>query len=270
MKKVYTTKKNIIYKRKQLCIKNFLTLIKCRLKLLDGVFKVTRLHANPKCAFTFAEVLITLGIIGVVAAMTLPTITANANKKQVISQVKKNFSILNQGLRLSEVENGEYKYWNSGLSMGAKEYFEKYYKPYFKGIRECTSYSDCGYSKQYPWIRANGGLWEYAVMRQNLRQPYVLADGTILIFSTGSGTSEENVFMSNNYIYFDINGPKKPNQLGKDVFIFIRTSDKGIQPDCYNMDENSIDNNCSATGAGTCCAAKLIKDGWEFKNNYPY
>lgn len=44
---------------------------------------------NNKVAFTLAEVLITLGIIGVVAAMTLPTLIANYQKRQTVVQLKK-------------------------------------------------------------------------------------------------------------------------------------------------------------------------------------
>ncbi len=49
-----------------------------------------------KCAFTLAEVLITLGIIGVVAAMTIPTLTTNYRHKALEAQFKKNYSILSQ------------------------------------------------------------------------------------------------------------------------------------------------------------------------------
>ena len=43
-----------------------------------------------KFAFTLAEVLVTLGIIGVVAAITMPTLVANNREKQLITALKKN------------------------------------------------------------------------------------------------------------------------------------------------------------------------------------
>ncbi len=51
---------------------------------------------TKKFGFTLAEVLITLGIIGVVAAMTIPTLIANTNGAKFRSQFKKTISTLNQ------------------------------------------------------------------------------------------------------------------------------------------------------------------------------
>ena len=60
-----------------------------------------------KCkAFTLAEVLITLGIIGVVAAMTIPTLIANTNSQRYRSQFKKTLSTLNQAVRMSSEQQG--------------------------------------------------------------------------------------------------------------------------------------------------------------------
>lgn len=54
---------------------------------------------KSKKGFTLAEVLITLGIIGVVAAMTIPTLIANTNGAKFRSQFKKTLSTLNQAVR---------------------------------------------------------------------------------------------------------------------------------------------------------------------------
>ena len=54
-----------------------------------------------KFAFTLAEVLVTLGIIGVVAAITMPTLVANNREKQLITALKKNNALIEQSLYLS-------------------------------------------------------------------------------------------------------------------------------------------------------------------------
>lgn len=90
----------------------------------------THFTGQRKCAFTLAEVLITLGIIGVVAAMTLPALINNYKKAQTVSQLKASYSILSQAIKLSEVTNGEVKYWNFNLS--PEQFFEKYLKGYLK------------------------------------------------------------------------------------------------------------------------------------------
>ena len=55
--------------------------------------------AAKKSAFTLAEVLITLGIIGVVAAITLPTLVANYQKQILVNQLKKTYTTLNEGFK---------------------------------------------------------------------------------------------------------------------------------------------------------------------------
>ncbi|MBQ8458546.1 type II secretion system protein [bacterium] len=59
-----------------------------------------------KIAFTLAEVLITLGVIGVVAAMTIPTLIANINGQRFRSQFKKTLSTLNQAGRMAQAQYG--------------------------------------------------------------------------------------------------------------------------------------------------------------------
>lgn len=60
-----------------------------------------------KKGFTLAEVLITLGIIGVVAAMTIPNLITAHQKKVTVTKLQRAISILNQAYRLSYEENGD-------------------------------------------------------------------------------------------------------------------------------------------------------------------
>ncbi|MBQ8460661.1 type II secretion system protein [bacterium] len=59
---------------------------------------------QKSAAFTLAEVLITLGIIGVVAAMTIPTLIANTQGQRVRSQFKKTLSTLNQAGKMAQAQ----------------------------------------------------------------------------------------------------------------------------------------------------------------------
>lgn len=61
---------------------------------------------NNRFGFTLAEVLITLGIIGVVAAMTIPTLVGNYKYMVLQTQFKKAYSDLNQASKLFQVHNG--------------------------------------------------------------------------------------------------------------------------------------------------------------------
>ncbi len=62
-------------------------------------------------AFTLAEVLITLGIIGVVAALTIPTLIMHHRKQVIETRLKKFYSMFNQAILLSTVDNGEISTW---------------------------------------------------------------------------------------------------------------------------------------------------------------
>lgn len=61
--------------------------------------------------FTLAEVLITLGIIGIVASMTLPTLTAKTRKAEATARIKKFYSAMHQAIIMSEMNNGSCNNW---------------------------------------------------------------------------------------------------------------------------------------------------------------
>ena len=77
-----------------------------------------------KWGFTLAEVLITLGIIGVVAALTLPNIITNYQKKVTVERLKKTYSTLWQAVQMSVVDNDEVETWNFQLPIN--EFMDKY------------------------------------------------------------------------------------------------------------------------------------------------
>ena len=62
------------------------------------------LITSRKSAFTLAEILITLAIIGVVAAMTIPTLTANYQKNLITSRMLKFYSSMKQAVQLASVD----------------------------------------------------------------------------------------------------------------------------------------------------------------------
>ena len=104
-------------------------IVKCEIKHGAIVMK------NESC-FTLAEVLITLGIIGIVAAMTLPSLLGNWKKKTIEARLKKFYSTANQAIILSEVKNGPKEYWPCMVSgcdnrISSSE-FEWWYNTYLK------------------------------------------------------------------------------------------------------------------------------------------
>ncbi len=234
--------------------------------LAEGATRVALPNSQHRAAFTLAEVLITLGIIGVVAAMTLPTLIANKNKQDTVVKVKKIYSTLAQAHLRAIEEYGDFAYWDDGFEIGAEAYFNKYYKPYLNTIKICNDVY-CGYDTSSPWETANGETWTYSVyVNGSYRAPCVLSDGTIAVFSVKAGPEGVS---RNNFIYFDINGNAKPNKLGRDTFVFVRENG-GIKPYGYNYNDDEINSNCSKEGSGEYCAAKMMRDGWQIKDGYPW
>lgn len=81
-------------------------------------------------AFTLAEVLITLGIIGVVASMTLPDIIQSNKNTEVEGKLKKVYSVMNQAILMSEIDNGPKEHWN----FSDAKFFDKYFAPYLTEV----------------------------------------------------------------------------------------------------------------------------------------
>jgi prepilin-type N-terminal cleavage/methylation domain-containing protein len=227
--------------------------------------KINCFTGKRNAAFTLAEVLITLAIIGIVAALTIPSVVKNYQKTQTITKLKKEYSTINQAYNVSQAENGMYQTWDNAEDMEAEEYFNKYWKPYLKVSKICTTHSDCGYETNTPWTNLIGESTSTSAVAPTARTTFLTPDGVLFVIFTKGGTEGAPI----NDIYVDLNASKKPNVTGKDLFYFKRT-DKGILPNCYGQSIGYINIYCSKTGSGSCCTAKLMYEGWEMKNNYPW
>lgn len=85
-------------------------------------------------AFTLAEVLITLGIIGVVAAIVIPVVMYKNHDQEMVKALKKNYSIFAEAYSQSIIDNGESSGWDVGAggdSASAAKML-KYFSPYLK------------------------------------------------------------------------------------------------------------------------------------------
>ena len=68
-----------------------------------------------KKAFTLAEVLITLAIIGVVAALTIPSVISNSQQQEFKTGLRKAVSVLNSAITMNMAIDGETPYDNANL-----------------------------------------------------------------------------------------------------------------------------------------------------------
>lgn len=235
-------------------------------------------------AFTLAEVLITLGIIGVVAAITIPALITTHQKKVTVTKLKKAISILNQAYRLSFDDNGDASA-QEAMDMGTVQYFNTYWAPYIKTATLCKGPTTCNYKSNFPFKVLNGttsnsGFGGFnPASKTTSRVPFLTSDGFLYIIHVygGSGQYDENgnmIQVAVNEINLDINGFAGPNTYGKDVFILRRIYEEGkgpiVVPNCYDSSLDTINQDCSKTGAGSCCAEKIRRASWEIDKSYPW
>lgn len=242
-----------------------------------------------KFAFTLAEVLITLGIIGIVAALTLPTIIQNYQKRVTVEGLKKEYTLLQQALKMYQADNG-IDFDQIDTTLPAETFMQKYILPYVETIEECERSTKC--YKDYPLaidrktkLMINGKF-------------YILKDGSFLGISRSSPSGK--VF------YIDINGAKGPNFAGRDIFFFYYVNKKtilymdsngcndnlsklesGLYPggysSCYipftnyprtillgNSDRTCSKNANNINESGDACAALIMLDGWKIEKDYPW
>ena len=204
-------------------------------------------HYYKKQGFTLAEVLITLGIIGVVAALVIPAKIESYQKKRVEVKLEKFYSTFNQALRRSVEENGSMQGWvYSGWydSEGSKIFWQKYLEPYFSYVE----------TKENSWA-----VWP--------------TTGYEVLLQDGSSFN-----ISGTWITFYPNAKDSGNRekTWRTTFLFLVHKDKNaILP--YGIMTNSSGNlyiecnkNNPYQSASKSCAALIMKNGWKIPENYPW
>ena len=225
-------------------------------------------------AFTLAEVLITLGIIGIVAAMTMPSLIANYQKKQTSAQLKKAYSTFAQALVSSQYDNGNSSEWETTEPSSTYDdnlkYFETYWKPYLRIVKMCKTMAECGYDiKNYASV-SDRSNFKYYGQAGNV-PGFIYGDGTYAYlrpYSYNSTSDNPQLFQM---LLIDLNGPKKPNIIGRDVFQFQINISKGVisgYGDKNNCTISKINNNVSENPRS--CGQKILSDGWEILDDYPW
>ena len=228
-------------------------------------------HLVASCeGFTLAEVLITLGIIGVVAAMTMPALIQNARNKDLEAGLKKGASEIAQALNMYQAENGEPIIADLGTHKLKPELIK-----YFNVLEDCGwGYSDADSaciqnygssntdknSKAYKNFTGTNSI-ELGKFDDG---QFVLNDGSLILLENNNNYDGTHGVI---YISIDVNGyNKNPNRLGQDLFMF-QLNDKGkllpmgSEGTSYN---SSNDAYCSKTSTssmnGAGCTYKALSE----------
>ena len=212
--------------------------------------------STSKKGFTLAEVLLTLGIIGVVAALSIPVLVANVKYKQIESQLTKAYATMANAMRLSSDDNGPPETWPTGATMDVNELWLTHLMPYLRSAKLCKNMKACGYSSNYDtaaekkrWSGGVGGNWVLKTSQSRLL--FQLFDGTVVFMPRNSyGNNENDIVAYVSTVWIDVNGPKGPNTYCQDVFLFDRNTTQGLSP--------------------KSCTLWLHSNGWKFPKNYQW
>ena len=220
--------------------------------LSDKVYSLfTTHHSLRKTAFTLAEVLITLGIIGVVAALTLPALINNYEKSVVETRMQKFYTNINAALKLSIVENGDMVDWTFPQDYYDADGSEKFFNTYLK--------NNLQYLKTVPRVTTS---WPTNGIEVDLN------DGSAFVLS---GT----------WITYYPNANKKLRS-GVDSFIFIiNKNGNSVIPhgNELKLNENTLKkvndvvyscNGNTHRDYNRSCAAYIMQNGWKIPKYYPW
>ena len=244
---------------------------------------------NSKKGFTLAEVLITLGIIGIVAALTLPSLIQKHQKQVWVNQLKKSVAVWENGMKmmLADAETDDLtntEFWQYLLQSSDREYActtgdphtteNNILKKYFKILNIQDTYKEdesiCSFG-DHPkaYVQLNGepfGCQNCGAVSIHMTDgtlfgllaTYEFADGTV-------GTLD-----------IDVNGENKgPNQWGRDTFTFHIYKNGTLKSDYWVTYEDlkehpyecgNIETGDISDAIGVFCAVRIIHEGW--KMNY--
>lgn len=219
---------------------------------------------KKQTAFTLVEVLITLGAIGIVAALTIPTLMKYVDKSSQKTSFKAIYSDLSSATQMIKRNN-------SGLLTGfftSLTDIKDSYANQLKITKSCDNSNTEG-CWSYTWKELNG-----SPLTAPTTPGLILSNGAVLVFedyfspdcdSTGinvnSRTTYTNVCSN---IVIDVNGPKIPNTIGKDIFYVWILSDFmtpwGSLKDDAKAGSIAASTTCASGDGGWGCAYKVLNN----------
>lgn len=223
--------------------------------------------------FTMTELLISLGIIGVVAAMTVPTLVAKHQRRVLLLGLQKTYSEFTQAIDLFIINEGAKKLNKSYLSLkGASgdddnitKSAGKFLKKYFRISQDCGLTAQPCFAPTYKSINGTSKDFNcegYTIATEN--------GAAICLVPAEMGSPDIAAI-----VYVDVNGKEKPNIGGRDIFSFQIyydwSVDDGANPSMKKKGASGAQSNraanfynsCLSSSYGGGCFGKIINDNWK-------
>lgn len=229
-------------------------------------------------AFTLAETLIVMGIIGVVAALTIPSLTNSTNNKDTVAKVKKAHSVMEDAFGRMVGQYGEIDEWDGTTNATAfTTTLGDRMASSMKLTKNCKMQNSGNCFGNATMFGSNGTTPVNNVGTSASVYKAVLADGTSVGFYVDNTTCSEKIGTDNSVsqdlkqicgtALIDVDGLKGKNKQGQDLFQFYITK-TGIFPVGTEKDTKfNPTNNCLKSGqsseltAAKACTAWVIYNG---------
>ena len=220
------------------------------------------LQLKRKVAFTLAEVLVTLGIIGVVSAMTVPTLVQNYQRKSYVTQLHKVYNELGQA-SLRYMTDHNYVSLRESRIVGNKDELNRFVKTYFKVVKDCEGKLVGCFATEYGYIENNETV---NLTGWSCWSTVVLPSGAAVCFDTGASESTPSDEDINNDGVIDENDKINNSGVRGGAVITINVDVNGKQgPNIWGRDLFALDISADGTvfDAGNSYVSQIMDAGWE-------
>ena len=212
-------------------------------------------HSTRDLAFTLAETLIVMGIIGVVAALTLPNLNSSTGDKEKVAKVKKIYQNLEDAIGRAQAVYGPVNEWfiNDNDDNSRTKRFAERLTEFLKLSKNCANNTSGGCMQTGQYNNILGNFYRN-IPNPNGAYSYILADGTSLSIKFNTITNGELSLD----LYVDIDGPNKgPFKFNVDVFLFNTDTDNHS----ISLNRPQDIKHCIGSGGISSCTVWIIEQG---------
>lgn len=240
------------------------------------MFKILKINnIKYKLGNTMSETLIALTIVGIVFTISMGTIVSDLNRNHTAELLKNAYSNLTSAFNYAIVHNGSPENWNILNDLSGENSY-KFFKDYLSNsiitMKDCKTNTTDDCSFKFKELDGTEKELNSSWTR------FFLNNGTFIALQTNSNSKYKVVYM-----YIDINGKRRLNVVGRDIYLFefwIQNPD--LQKDIgrllpfghqYSREELISDknpNNCNERAKGNYCSALIMKDSWQIIKGYPW
>ncbi|MDD3149201.1 MAG: prepilin-type N-terminal cleavage/methylation domain-containing protein [Candidatus Gastranaerophilales bacterium] len=226
---------------------------------------------KPYTAFTLAETLIVIAIIGIIASIVTPMLFGTTSDAELKAKWKKEYSDLAQATMMIVADNGGSLAGAFTEDVLGSEDLKNAFASKLNIIKDCSGTSafggtgsgssaeGCWHVGANSWYYLNGNDTGGGASLPGL----ILNNGSLMWFQVNKSdcSSSAGDYTRCAHLYIDVNGFKKPNTVGKDIFVASITSNSLIPygaRNFYTISTRCIEGSTATTNTGHGCSAKYL------------